>query len=309
MEVKKKNIVVLCGGDSTEREISLKSGKMIFKNIDRNKYNARVLDTKNDLKKLSNLAKKKKIDLAFIALHGKGGEDGTIQRYLENLKIKYTGSEPLASAIAMNKEITRNLLRTHKIRVPKFKIIKRGDNNYKLLKYPFVVKPVNHGSSIAVKIVRNKKEFEKSLTEIFKIDDEAIIEEYIKGTEITVAIIGSNKSLKALPVVEIVPKGRDFFDYKAKYQGKSEEIVPAKSINNKIAQKAQDIAVNVHKIVGCKDMSRTDMIINNVKIFVLEINTIPGMTKDSILPKAAKANGMDFKNLVEFFINLGFQNG
>lgn len=305
--MKKKNIVVLYGGKSTERNISLKTGKMIYENINRKKYNKDIIDTKNDLHKLINLAKDKKIDLAFIALHGRGGEDGTIQGLLEILKVKYTGSGVLASSVGMNKEITQKILNASGVKVPKFTIISRGQKKFKLPKLPFILKPVSHGSSIGVKIIKNKKEFNKSLNEIFKIDNKILIEEYIKGTEITVSVIGRNNTLKALPVVEIVLKDNDFFDYEAKYSGKSEEIVPAR-ISSKTTKEASTIALNVHKIIGCKDMSRTDMIIKNEKIFVLEINTIPGMTKESVLPKAAKVCGIEFNNLIDFFIVTGLRN-
>lgn len=303
----KKNIVVLCGGDSAEREISLKSGEMIFKNINRKKYNAKLLDTKKGLLKLINLAKDKKIDLAFIALHGPGGEDGTIQGLLESLKIKYIGSGVLASAIGMNKEVTKRLLEANNIKTPRFRIIEKGDRGNRLMPFPFVVKPVNQGSSIGVEIVKNKKEFQRALKRIFSFDKKAIIEEYIKGRELSVPVIGRGKNLKVLPVIEIIPEEQEFFNYKAKYSGYSGEIVPAR-ISRKIAREAQNLAFKVHKIIGCRDISRTDMILKDNKIFVLEINTIPGMTSESLVPKAAKAYGLNFKQLIDYLIKIGLKN-
>lgn len=304
----KKNIVVLCGGESTERKISLATGKNIYHIIDRKKFNVKLIDTKKDLFKMISMAKNKKIDLVFLALHGKGGEDGTIQGLLDILRVKYTGSGVLASAIGMNKEITKLLLKMNKIKIPEFTVIGKEARNYKIMTFPFVLKPASHGSSIGVKIIKNKKELNKGLKDVFKIDNKAIAEEYIKGKEITVGVIGPNDSPKALPVVEISPKGQEFFNYKAKYSGETEEIVPAR-IDKNTARKAQDLALKVHKIIGCEDISRTDMILRNGEIFVLEINTIPGMTEKSILPKAAKAVGISFKKLVELFIKQGLKNG
>lgn len=303
----KKNIIVLCGGESTERKISLKSGEMVFKSINRKKYGVKLLDTKKDLYRLINLTRNKKIDLVFIALHGPGGEDGSIQGFLESLKIKYIGSGVLASAVGMNKEITKRLLKANNIKTPRFKIIEEGDRGNKLISFPFVVKPINQGSSVGIEIVKNKKDFQKALKKIFVFDKKALIEEYIKGRELSVPIIGRGKNLKVLPVVEIIPRGQEFFNYKAKYSGKSDEIVPAR-ISKKITKEAQNIALRVHKMVGCRDISRTDMILKNNKIFVLEINTIPGMTSESLVPKSAKVYGLSFKELIDCFIRWGLKN-
>lgn len=299
----KKNIIILYGGSSTEREVSLKTGEMIFNHINRKKYHVALLDLRENINTLIRLIKNKKVDLVFIALHGKRGEDGAIQGLLDTLNIKYTGSGVSASTIGMDKELTKLLLNNHGIKTPTgITLIKKERFKKIPFSFPCIAKPANHGSSIKINIVNNKKELEKTLKKIFKIDKKAIVEEYISGTEVSVGIIEKNKKIIALPPIEILPKWENFFNYKAKYSGKSEEIVPAR-IGKLLTKKVKELAIKVHKLIGCEIISRVDIIIqNNKNPYILEINTIPGMTKESLLPKSAKSLNIEFSQLIDIII-------
>jgi len=300
----KIRVAVFFGGDSNEREISLVSGKTVIKNLNPKKFSFFPYDTKKDLAKLFSDAKKKKFDVVFIALHGRGGEDGTIQGMMELLRVPYTGSGVLASAVGMDKLISKKLFQKEKILTPRFFFLDsiayiKGKFQHNI-KIPCVVKPRDSGSSVGVSIINSKKDLSKAVKKAFFHSQGVIIEEYIAGQEITVSVLGNEKPF-ALPVVGIYPK-KKFFDYQAKYDPDfCQEIVPA-PIAPILSQKAKKLALKVYKLIGCEGFSRIDMMLKRNKIYVLEINTIPGLTPNSLLPKAAEAAGISFSALLEKII-------
>lgn len=281
------------GGPSTEREISLKSGKAVYHALKEQGLDVVALDiTDNSLNKIEQV----KLSCAFIALHGKFGEDGTIQKFLESLDIPYTGSGVMASYLCLDKIASRRILKQFGIPVPEHYILNRKFWGRHLpglkLNFPVVVKPSSQGSSIGVTFVNNRRNLIPALKLAFKYDQAIIIEKYIRGREITVGILED----RALPVVEIVPKKR-FFDFQAKYEkGKSDYVVPAK-LPQEYYRQAQRIGLLAHKVLGCRDFSRVDMILAKAGPVILEVNSIPGLTSTSLLPMAAEAFGVTFGEL------------
>ena len=290
-KLKNKKIGVLYGGTSSEREISLKSGKAVLSALKRLKLNAVGIDAGIDT---ACKIKHAKIDLAVIMLHGPMGEDGTIQGLLEIMKIPYTGCGVFSSSASMDKIISKQIIKGFGISTPSWIGVKKYEPFKEPSKYPVVVKPARQGSAIGISIAKSKKEFLKAAKEAFKYDNEILIEQFVKGTEITVGVLDG----KALPVVEIVPKGK-FYDFKSKYQkGGSRHIIPAR-ISKKAYTAAQKAAVEVFKALNCRATSRIDMIVDKTgKPWVLENNTLPGMTETSLLPDEARAAGMSFEELV-----------
>ena len=298
----KKKVLILAGGYSKERAISIKTARAVYKQI-RNEYISKILDPNKDfLKKL----KKFKPNIIFNALHGRYGEDGYIQLILENEKIKYTHSGVRASAICINKLISKEIFLKNKILTPKFLIIKDQmklkkknilNDVKKKLNFPVVIKPVNEGSSVGVYIC-NKYNFASNLK---KLSDERefLIEKYIPGREIQVAIMGNKK----LGAIELVPR-RKFYDYKAKYdkKAKTKHILPINLPRKKIAE-VENIALKAHKITGCRGVTRSDFRFSNNKFYLLEVNTQPGMTELSLVPEIAKYKGISFYNLIKWMIN------
>mgnify|MGYP001247269324 CR=1 FL=1 len=306
----KKNIALLCGGISSEREVSLKSGEQVLQALDKNKYEVRRYDTQTDLPRL--VADAKQIDAALIILHGPYGEDGTVQGLLELLDIPYQGAGVLGSALAMNKLAAKQLYERAGIPVPPYVIARRNDpvsaeQLVKRLGLPLVFKPVVGGSSIGMSIVRSADQIPQALVKAFDQDGTVLVEGYIKGIEITAGVLG-NDSLEALPLIEIVPDAKhEFFDYVAKYTaGATQEICPAR-ISPALTEKAQSYARMAHQALFCRGYSRTDMILCGEEIFVLETNTIPGMTRTSLLPQAAQVAGISFSQLLDRLIELGIQ--
>jgi len=293
------------GGKSPEHDVSLLSGKQVIDNLDKNKYEISSFIIPKSGKFDFVLFKNLKVDIVFLAMHGPFGEDGTIQGLLEIAGLPYTGSKVLASAIGMSKPVFKKLMEQAKISIPKYLIFEKDDDINKILKkckFPLVVKPPDQGSSVGVSIVKDKESLNLALETAFKFGDTIIVEEYIKGIEITCSILG-NKDLIALPVVEIVPQN-EFFDYEAKYtDGMSNEIVPAR-ISPELAKLVQEIAKKVYGVIGCRGFGRIDMIIKDSQPYVLEINTIPGLTPASLLPKAAKAAGLSYSQLLDKIIEL-----
>ena len=296
----KKKVVILAGGYSKEREISLQTGKEVFKSI-KKKYRAIIIDPKGDLvQKL----KKIKPHVVFNALHGRFGEDGYIQSILEKEKIKYTHSGVKSSSIAIDKDLSKKIFNKYKILTPHSIKIKQSQLNKKKIqtdikkkfKYPVVVKPINEGSSVGVYIC-NKQNIFKSLDKL-KNYNEVLIEQYIPGKEIQVAIMGKRK----LGAIELVPK-RKFYDYQAKYNAKSKtkHIIPVK-INEEKMNEVLSIALKAHKAIDCKGVTRSDFKFYNNKFYLLEINTQPGMTELSLVPEIAKFNNISFLNLIEWII-------
>jgi len=309
--MKKLTIAVLSGGISSERQVSLNSGAQVFRSLDKDKYNVICYDPKTDLKKLVSDAEN--IDAALIILHGHYGEDGTVQGLLELLNIPYQGSGVLGSAIAMNKLVSKQLYEKAGLKVPPYMAI-RHDNIEDLslcaekLGLPLVIKPVSGGSSIGMSIVKSEDMLEKAVKKAFIQDNTILVESYIDGIELTVGIIGNN-DLTALPVIEIIPgKNYDFFDYEAKYKaGATQEICPAR-IDRELTEKIQSYAKTAHKSLFCNGYSRTDFILKGREIYILETNTIPGMTPTSLLPLAAENAGISFSHLLEKLISLSMEN-
>lgn len=304
--VKGKRIGVLMGGPSRERDISMKSGRAVCRALESNGikpvplelmkastlngYSGHVLD----MIRLSN------IDVAFIALHGEFGEDGRVQEILEDLGIPYTGSRVEASTLGMDKIESKAIFKSRGIPTPRYKVVTDkcrplGAKEYfESLGSPLVIKPSGEGSSIGLSIIESEKEFTEALNKALEHGGRAVIEEYIAGREITVGILED----KALHVVEIIPSKR-FFDFEAKYQkGMTEYRVPAE-IEKEVCDVSQKIALESHNALGARFFSRVDMILTKDSIpMVLEVNTIPGLTETSLLPKAAQAVGIDFNQLV-----------
>ena len=242
-----------------------------------------------------------------IALHGKGGEDGTLQGLLDLLGIRYTGSGVLASALAMDKAMCKRVLMGAGVPMPGDRTLRRGDHTLGSdLMLPLIVKPNAQGSTIGMTVVRHADELAGAVETAFEYDDTVLIEQFITGTEITVPILG-NAELETLPIVEIVPSG-GFYDYAAKYTpGATDEIVPAR-IPDLVAVEANRIAQVCHRTLGCRGMSRTDMIVTlEGEIYTLEVNTIPGMTPTSLLPRSAQAAGYSFGHLLDRLIALALE--
>jgi D-alanine-D-alanine ligase len=287
--LKTKKIGVLLGGRSSERAISLKSGNAVLQGLKRSGYKAIAIDAS---KNLIDTLKKEKIQVAFIALHGRWGEDGTVQGLLEMMGIPYTGSGVLGSSMAIDKAVMKLIFATARIPTPKYTLIYNGKGASFPL--PYVVKPANEGSSVGISVVKKKQEAPAALKEALKYDTKLLIEEFVKGQEITVAVINS----KALPVIEVRPKS-GFYNFEAKYEkGKTEYIVPAE-ISSAMAKKASDIALTVYEKFNLSGSARIDMLIKDKTPLVIDINTSPGMTETSLLPKAWAYTGRTFDELVE----------
>lgn len=304
-------IGVLMGGASTERRISLNSGQAVYESLRQSGVEAAAIDIKtDDIEENIDFLKLCRMDCAFIALHGYFGEDGQIQQILEDLNIPYTGSGIMASRLAMDKVSSRMIFEICGLKVPRYKAI---DNSIiqsqpywdisKEFKFPVVVKPVTHGSSVGLSIVDNKEGFIKAVELASHFDKKVIVEEYIEGREVTVGIVNND----VLPIIEIIPKTR-FFDYQAKYEtGLTEYVIPAK-LDKKLTMGLQQKALIAHRALGCSGLSRVDMILKKDNFpVILEVNTIPGFTKTSLLPKAAKAAGIDFNHLCLKLIRLAYE--
>jgi len=295
-------IVVLMGGLSGERKISLLTGKACSKALKKKGYKVVDLDAKgyfvDELKQL-------KPKIVFNALHGKYGEDGFVQSILESLKIPYTHSGVLSSSLAMDKELSRLIFIKNNLKVPKYFLLQkdhqRNSNkkfNNKKIKFPIVIKPINEGSSLGVSICKNKKQFTNKYKKLMENYDRILVEEYIPGREIQVAILGKKK----LGAIELKPK-RKFYDYQAKYNAnaKTKHIIPVE-INKKYLDKVMEITLNVHKAIGCRGATRSDFKFYNNKFYLLEINTQPGMTSLSLVPEIANYNKISFIQLIEWMI-------
>ncbi len=305
--MKKLTIALLSGGTSSEREVSLKSGDQVYEALDKKKYKVIRYDPATEINRL--VADASEIDAGLIVLHGHFGEDGTVQGLLDLLSIPYQGTGVLGSALAMNKIAAKKLYEKAGLPVPPYIVLNRGEkiDPEKIadqLGLPLIVKPVQGGSSIGMSVVKSTENLKYAVDIAFEQDNSILIETYIKGIEITGSIIG-NEKLQSLPIVEIIPgKGHEFFDYKAKYTiGLTNEICPAR-ISDDLAKKAQEYAKIAHSALFCKGYSRTDMIINHNDIYILETNTIPGMTKTSLLPLAAATAGIPFSKLLDTLIEL-----
>ena len=312
---KRLKVAVLCGGPSSEYEVSLNSGRMVLNNLNKNKYNPALVRIGKDGKwqfgdrkgiDLGDaLQKLKTYEFVFIAMHGAFGEDGRIQALLEWVGIPYSGSNVLSSAMAMDKEISNVCYETIGLAVPQYFVPRNFKTN---LKIPVVVKPVDGGSSVGVSIVKSKTDLNNAMKKAFRESNRIMVQEFIRGRELTCGVL-ENKAGKAfaLPPTEIIPKASSFFDYKAKYKvGGSIEITPAR-LSSALTKEIQRMALEAHTVLGCGGMSRSDFILKGTKLYILETNTIPGMTQTSLLPQAAKAARIDFPSMLDLIINAGLR--
>ncbi|NLU06872.1 MAG: D-alanine--D-alanine ligase [Clostridiales bacterium] len=296
-------IGVVMGGISSEREVSLNSGREITNYLDKNKYEVKpiVIDKKSDA-----FEKTRDIDFAFIALHGKFGEDGVIQSVIETMDIPYSGCGPLTSSICMDKDISKKIFESTGINTAKWICINSTDEiDYRYLDdmgYPVVVKPNCGGSSVATSIVKEKKYVEDAVKLALDYDNEIIIEKYIKGDEVTCCMLDG----KVLPLISIRPKS-DFFDYTSKYaDGGSDEIIV--KLEKSLQDKIEKICLKCWKVLKCTGYVRVDMIVKDNIPYVLELNTLPGLTKNSLFPKSANAVNMSFTELLDKIIKYSLKN-
>jgi D-alanine-D-alanine ligase len=296
----KKKILILAGGVSKERLISLDTGVQVAKELKKNGYKVKICEPDVNLSKSINQFKP---NVIFNALHGQFGEDGYIQTVIEGFKIPYTHSGVIASSIAMDKEISKKIFIKNKINTPKYIKYSYKENIFDLikniekkLKFPVVIKPINEGSSVNV-FICTKKNISRILSTM-KIYKQIMIEEFIGGREIQVAIMGNKK----LGAIELKPK-RKFYDYKAKYNvdAKTEHIIPVELSNNKLNE-VMSLSLKAHKTIGCNGVTRSDFKFYENKFYLLEINTQPGMTKLSLVPEIAKYNGISFIKLIEWIL-------
>lgn len=298
-------VAVLMGGVSPEREVSLRSGQAVTKGLKEAGYS--VIPIVVDDEQVGEL-NGSDIDLAFIALHGTFGEDGGIQSLLEMRGIPYTGSGVMASKMAMDKVKSKEVFKLNGLPTPDFRVLRRGRSiqlesiisRLGSLPFPMVVKPSCNGSSMGVTIVRSIEGLVPALEEAFRYDDTVLLEEYVKGRELTVGVLGE----EALPVIEIRPY-REFYDFKAKYEDNNTSYVLRPVLPSGVYQEAQSMALKAHKALGCSDFSRVDMICDKSGVlYLLEVNTIPGFTERSLLPKAALSAGMSFSLLCSKIVDL-----
>ena len=295
--MKKKKIGVLMGGLSREREVSLRTGKAILKALIEKGYPASPIDVSQEI---AERLIEEKIEIAFIALHGRYGEDGTIQGMLELMGIPYTGSGVLASALALDKIMAKKFFVCENIPTPTYEVFQRDEIDKNPLRVPslplpLVVKPAREGSTIGVSIVRKEEELVPALREAGKYDDEILLEEFMKGKEITVGILHDIP----LPIIEIVPRS-GFYDYHSKYtKGETEYIIPARIPREQYLY-AQEISLKAFHVLGCSGCARVDLMTDEGgNPFVIDVNTMPGMTETSLIPKAASYAGINFEDLVE----------
>lgn len=298
-------IAVLAGGWSGEREVSLKSGEAVCAALEREKYDVAVFDPAAELPVL--VSRRAEIDLAFNLLHGKFGEDGRMQGFLDVLGIPFVGSGVLASAMAQNKRVAKRTYELAGLRVARDMLVTEGregdaETAFRAFGGRAVVKPVGEGSSLGVSICRSAEELRKGIGTALRYGREVLVEEHLDGTEITCCVMG-NRILETLPLIEIVPDKRyDFFDYEAKYKaGASREICPA-GIPDETAAEAANLAKKAHEALGCRVWSRTDMIVRDGLVYLLETNTLPGMTQNSLFPLAARTAGLTMSGLLDRLI-------
>ena len=299
--MKSKRVLVVLGGTSGERAVSLDSGNACIKALKKKGYKVFKFDPK---KKPLYSIKKKNIDVIFNSLHGRNGEDGVAQSYFEYLGIPYTHSGVISSHNAMNKIISKKIFKQNKIKSPPYFVLKKRKYNRNILKkvlkqnqmnFPLVIKPANEGSSIGVKICKNINEFKNFSNKLFKSYTELMVESFIGGQEIQVAVLNN----VPLGAIELKPK-RTFYDYKAKYSksANTEHIMPANILRRKYKEVLK-IAKKAHQALGCKGVTRSDFKYFKNQFYLLEINTQPGMTSLSLVPEIASYNGVSFENLVE----------
>jgi D-alanine-D-alanine ligase len=305
----KRRVALIAGGWSREREVSLKSGEYVYRCLDKDKYGVARYDPPMDLVRL--IHDSKDIEVALVVLHGKKGEDGCIQGLLDLLDIPYVGSGVLASSLAMYKPASKQLFRLAGLKVPQEMVLSRDDEFdpvqiMSVLGKKVVIKPAAEGSSIGLSICSRRAEIAEAAQASFAMGSEIMIEEYIEGKEVSCGVLG-NREPEALPVIEIIPQKKyRFFSYTAKYvPGASREICPAR-LSEDTYQNVQAYAVRAHSVLGCRGFSRSDMIVAGNDIYLLETNTLPGMTENSLFPLAARTAGISLPELFDRLIELAF---
>ncbi len=320
----KTRVAVLRGGLSNEYEVSLNTGATVLSNLPEDIYELQdIFISKDGIWHKNGIAKDienilSNTDVVFNALHGQYGEDGKLAHILERHKIPFTGSGSFASAIGMNKILTKNIFRENNIKTPQFKVIESKETvSIDLLKelfrsftLPFIVKSASSGSSVVVYIVKDFYSFEKAINDAFTHSDSVLIEEYIKGIEATVGVIDKyrDKEIYVLPPIEIRPINSSFFDYDAKYtDGMTEEIVPS-TFSSETKSELENLAKEIHKLLGLRHYSRIDFIVTPKRgIFALEANTLPGLTQTSLIPKALHAVGGSLREFLHHIIQLALE--
>jgi D-alanine-D-alanine ligase len=292
-------LLVLLGGASNEREVSLRSGKAVSDALKAAGHEVLEYDPKDGFVGLASFVGK--VDCVFPILHGKGGEDGEVQAELEKLGFKYLGADSRASKLCYDKVEFKKILNKLSILTPKGEVVSEESiKTSAIIDRPYVLKPIDGGSSVDSFVVRDPLN-QSYDPKVFKNYKRMLLEELIEGTEITVSILGDS----SLPVIEIIPPEGKEFDYENKYNGATQEICPPENVSENIQQAAQKLAELIHKEVGVRHLSRTDIIIDKEdKLWVLELNTIPGLTFQSLFPKAAKTSGISFEDLVQKFLDL-----
>ncbi len=316
--ITKKRIGVIAGGVSAERDVSLRSGKAVFNAFYNKGYNVVFLDVTSNV---SELLLREKIEAAFLVLHGGWGENGAIQGLLEVMNIPYTGSGVMASALAMDKEASKKMFLYHGLNVPKFKVL--GENLFHpdILKnhpdggistimqavdfsLPWVIKPATEGSSVGVNIIKSPEDILNSAQVAFQYGDRIIVEKYTKGREIQIGLLGD----RILGGVEVRPS-LEFYSYEAKYTAGLTQYILPPQVDGDVYEKLKFAGLQAHKALGCEGATRVDLILDEAgNIYVLEVNTIPGMTETSLLPKIAGLAGLDFTSLVEEMLRLALKN-
>ena len=297
--MRSKKIGVLLGGLSAEREISLKTGTAALNALRELGYDAVAIDAGTDLPEQ---LRQNEVEVAFIALHGRFGEDGRVQGLLEMMQIPYTGSGVMASSIAIDKVVTKQLLLFHELPTPGFDFIRPGDSiadlQARCQQLPLIVKPSREGSTIGITIARTAEVLRQGIAAAAELDGTVLVEEFIDGDELTVSVLNG----KALPIIKIVPKS-GFYDYQAKYfSGDTAYLLPA-PIDAEVYQQVQRAAEAAYRALGCRGAARVDFMLREREYYCIEVNTIPGMTETSLLPKAAAAAGIDFPQLVEMLLD------
>ena len=293
-ELKNRKIAVLMGGLSAEREISLKTGQAVLKALLESGCDAVAVDVGHDLPEQLRTAG---AEVAFICLHGRYGEDGTVQGLLEMMRIPYTGSGVMASSMVIDKVVTKQILLYHEISTPGFVVYRVGDDRTAVLErcqhFPLIVKPAREGSTIGISIVHDMAQLKDGLAEALRHDELILIEDFIRGAEVTVSILNG----EPLPIIQIVPKS-GFYDYESKYTpGQTEYLLPA-PLEAVIYNRLQEVSVAACRALSCRGAARVDFMVREREFFCLEVNTIPGMTETSLLPKAAAEAGVSFNELV-----------
>jgi D-alanine-D-alanine ligase len=314
-------VAVLRGGPSSEYDVSLKTGANVLKAL-APKYKTKDIFISKDgqwhMDGLPVTPEKvcRSVDVVFIALHGEYGEDGQVQKILHKFKVPYTGSESWPSSVAMNKALTKDHFKKNGMRTPHGILVTKGDDIdalvhkiFNKLSPPWFIKPNTGGSSVGASFCKNREELKTGLEESFKYSDTAMVEEAIKGREATCGVIDDFRGKKYYPLfpIEIIkPKARDFFDYTCKYDGTTQEICPG-NFTHKEKLEMQDAAVKIHKALGLRHYSRTDFIVSPRGIYTLEVNTLTGLTSESLFPKAMAAVGTDYAGFLEHLINLALK--